>query len=104
MVRRRPAWRSAALAYRVGHRQNARGRARIGVSTLSCYRSFAVASQPVVLIVDDDAAYREVVADLCRDVRCRVLTAPSVGDALGILATTPTDVVLSDSMMPRASA
>lgn len=56
--------------------------------------------KPVVLVVDDEAAIRELVARQLRE-QCSVVTAGDALSALGILRERPVDVVLSDWRMPR---
>jgi DNA-binding response OmpR family regulator len=54
-----------------------------------------------LLVVDDDAVFREELADLLRDERHEVTVSPSVPKALEELANTEFDVVLTDLKMPR---
>ncbi len=56
-----------------------------------------------VLVVDDDAVFREELAELLRDERHQVEAAPSVGKALEWLEREEADVVLTDLRMPRHS-
>ena len=54
-----------------------------------------------LLVVDDDAVFREELADLLRDDRHEVAVSPSVPKALEELATAEFDAVLCDLKMPR---
>jgi CheY-like chemotaxis protein len=54
-----------------------------------------------ILVVDDDAVFREELADLLRDEKHEVGVAPSVGKALEWLAQQEADIVLTDLKMPR---
>ena len=54
-----------------------------------------------LLVVDDDAVFREELADLLRDERHEVTTSPSVPKALEELANAEFDAVLTDLKMPR---
>jgi CheY-like chemotaxis protein len=54
-----------------------------------------------LLVVDDDAVFREELAELLRDDRHEVTAAPSVAKALEELAVGEFDVILSDLKMPR---
>ncbi len=54
-----------------------------------------------LLVVDDDAVFREELAELLRDDRHDVEVAPSVAKALEALARAEFDVVLTDLKMPR---
>jgi DNA-binding response OmpR family regulator/DNA-binding transcriptional ArsR family regulator len=54
-----------------------------------------------ILVVDDDAVFREELADLLRDERHEVSVSPSVPKALEELANAEFDVVLTDLKMPR---
>ena len=54
-----------------------------------------------LLVVDDDAVFREELADLLRDDRHEVTASPSVPKALEALAGAEFDAVLSDLKMPR---
>ncbi len=56
-----------------------------------------------VLVVDDDAVFREELGELLRDERHQVEVAPSVGKALEWLEREEADVVLTDLRMPRHS-
>jgi signal transduction histidine kinase len=53
-----------------------------------------------VLVVDDDAGAREVLATMLRRYGARVTTAAGVRDAMQHVATLPLDVVVSDIGMP----
>jgi two-component system response regulator AtoC len=55
-----------------------------------------------VLIVDDDAAFRELVVDILAGESYRLLTAASAEEALQLAARDPVDVVLTDQRMPGA--
>ena len=56
-----------------------------------------------ILVVDDDAVFREELADLLRDDGHAVTAVPSVPKALEVLEQDEVDVVLSDLKMPRQS-
>jgi CheY-like chemotaxis protein len=56
-----------------------------------------------VLVVDDDAVFRDELSDLLRDDHHTVTTAPSVPKALESLEHDEFDVVLTDLKMPRQS-
>jgi ActR/RegA family two-component response regulator len=56
-----------------------------------------------LLIVDDDATFREELGDLLRDDHHEVSTAPSVVKAVAALEQGEFDVVLTDLKMPRQS-
>ena len=56
-----------------------------------------------ILVVDDSAATLEVLERNLRAQGYRVMTAATVADARGILDATPTDLVITDFKMPRAS-
>jgi CheY-like chemotaxis protein len=58
---------------------------------------------PTVLIVDDEPAILEVVAEFARLLGHEVLTAIDGEDALAAMRTRRPDVVVSDVMMPRLS-
>ncbi len=53
-----------------------------------------------VLLADDDASFRALLAGLLRPLADRVLEAADGGHALDILAGTPADLVLADMRMP----
>ncbi|HVH44063.1 MAG TPA: ATP-binding protein [Labilithrix sp.] len=53
-----------------------------------------------VLVVDDEADSRELVAILLADFGCRVVQAASMNEALKSMEPTPPDVILSDIGMP----
>ncbi len=55
-----------------------------------------------ILIVDDDGAYCEAMADILACAGFRTLKAGSVAEAVSILAQTTPAVILSDTMMPIA--
>jgi two-component system cell cycle response regulator len=57
-------------------------------------------SLPTLLIVDDDAFMREVLADALDGEPWRILSAASAEEALALLARHPVEVVLSDQSMP----
>ncbi|HTT16703.1 MAG TPA: response regulator [Thermoplasmata archaeon] len=54
-----------------------------------------------LLVVDDDAVFREELAELLRDDRHEVTVSPSVAKALEELARGEFDAILSDLKMPR---
>jgi len=54
-----------------------------------------------LLVVDDDAVFREEIADLLRDDRHEVTVSPSVPKALEELASAEFDAILCDLKMPR---
>jgi two-component system response regulator HydG len=56
-----------------------------------------------ILVVDDSAATLEVLERNLRAQGYRVTTSASVAEARGILDATPTDLVITDFKMPRAS-
>jgi adenylate cyclase len=56
-----------------------------------------------VLVVDDDPEMRQYLADQLGSFGYGVLTAQSAQDALGLLTTTPVDLVVSDVHMPGMS-
>lgn len=57
--------------------------------------------RPLVLLVDDDAEYREVLSDhLHSTLRCRVVEAQSADQALQMLEDQPVSVVVADLQMP----
>jgi two-component system cell cycle response regulator len=62
----------------------------------------AAANAPAstLLIVDDDAFMRDVLADALEDEPWRILSAGSAEEALALLAREPVDVILSDQSMP----
>src|SRR5262245_15430572 len=53
-----------------------------------------------VLVVDDHASAREAVADVLREAQYEVATCASATEALGRLAKSPVDVVVTDLQMP----
>ena len=55
---------------------------------------------PTILIVDDEAAYREVLSAIFEDEGYKVSTAESGRSALEFLSANPCDLVLSDVRMP----
>ena len=55
---------------------------------------------PTILIVDDEAAYREVLSAIFEDEGYKVSTAESGRSALEFLRANPCDLVLSDVRMP----
>lgn len=57
--------------------------------------------RPIVLIVDDDAEYREVLGNHLHETkRCRVLEAHSADQALHVLEEQPVSLVVADLQMP----
>ncbi len=61
------------------------------------------ASQPAtrILVVDDDLSVAQVIARMAEQFGHGTAVAGSVGEALGLLAQTPFDVVLTDLKMPE---
>ncbi|MCG6964749.1 MAG: sigma-54 dependent transcriptional regulator [Acidobacteria bacterium] len=55
---------------------------------------------PTVLVVDDDGAFRELVADILEGEGYRVLSSASAEEALARLAGTSIDLVVTDQRMP----
>jgi CheY-like chemotaxis protein len=55
-----------------------------------------------ILIVDDDSAYCDAIAEILGSAGFRTLKANSVEGAVSILAETTPDMILSDTMMPVA--
>lgn len=60
----------------------------------------AKASQPAILLVDDDPFMLAVLADMLSDEPVRVLSAPSGPEALALLEREPVEVILCDQAMP----
>ena len=60
-------------------------------------------SQSRVLVVDDEAANRELISDILADEGYDVVTAQDGLDALNQLAVPLPDVIISDLRMPRMS-
>lgn len=54
-----------------------------------------------VLVVDDDAAIRPILAEALRYAGCRVLTAANGAEAMEILGEEPVDLLITDYDMPR---
>jgi signal transduction histidine kinase/CheY-like chemotaxis protein len=56
----------------------------------------------LVMVVDDDAAVRQVTADMLRDLNCDVIEASGAGEALALLDSSPRAItlLLLDYMMP----
>ena len=54
-----------------------------------------------VLIVDDDAAQRSLIADMLEAFGFEAITASDGHDAIHAQARTPADVIVTDLMMPR---
>ena len=54
-----------------------------------------------ILVVDDDPAVRDVVADLLAEQGYRVRCAAHGQEALAIVASEPIDLIISDVLMPR---
>ncbi|MFC5459147.1 alpha/beta fold hydrolase [Massilia niabensis] len=63
-------------------------------------RSMPHTPAPSLLLVDDDAFMRELLADAVQGQGWRVLTAASGAEALAVLAREPVAVVVSDHVMP----
>jgi CheY-like chemotaxis protein len=61
------------------------------------------APAPYVLVVDDDAGQRALIADTLAVLGCRVATAASAEEALAIADRTPLDLVITDYVMPGGS-
>lgn len=59
------------------------------------------ALRPVVLVVDDGAANRELIQSYLAQIECDVLLAEDGPTALAIVEATPPDLVLLDVRMPR---
>jgi len=59
--------------------------------------------QHKVLIVDDDSALRDMMKEAFAREPYEVIIAGSANEALGLLAQSPADVVISDEMMPGLS-
>ena len=55
---------------------------------------------PLVLIVEDEEAIREVIADVLRDRGFRVMRASNGAEALGCVEQTRPDVMVLDLLMP----
>lgn len=62
--------------------------------------AFLPAAAPALLLVDDDAFMREVLADMLEQQGWRVLAAPSGEQALVLLAREAVALVVSDHVMP----
>src|SRR5437870_10577024 len=56
---------------------------------------------PIVLVVDDGAANRELIRMYLSTIDCEVLLAADGPSALALIETTPPDLVLLDVRMPR---
>jgi CheY-like chemotaxis protein len=56
---------------------------------------------PSVLVVDDDADIRALIADLVREAGCWVCTASDGAAAMKILQSVAVDLLLTDYSMPR---
>jgi DNA-binding response OmpR family regulator len=54
-----------------------------------------------ILVVDDDPAMRDLLAEQLVEWRCRPFKAGSTGEALRLMARRPIDLVLSDLRLPR---
>ena len=57
--------------------------------------------RPLVLIVDDDHAYRDAVAEILNFEGYDTRRAPSVAAALAILASTTPDIIISDTLTSK---
>lgn len=55
---------------------------------------------PVILVVDDEPAIRDILSAILMDEHYEVLTAANGREALGRLRQAAADVILSDVMMP----
>ena len=53
-----------------------------------------------ILVVDDEQAYRDAIADVLRSRGHTVLVAGSAAEALGVLNTTTPELIMLDIMMP----
>jgi CheY-like chemotaxis protein len=56
-----------------------------------------------VLIVDDEEALRQVIAEVLEDEEYEVIVAHHGGEAIQIVAVVPVDVIVMDVMMPIMS-
>jgi two-component system chemotaxis response regulator CheY len=54
-----------------------------------------------VLVVDDDAGIRLLLADVLTEASCRVFTASDGAEAVEILEAEPVDLLITDYDMPR---
>jgi DNA-binding NtrC family response regulator len=59
--------------------------------------------RPTILVVDDEPAIRELLEDVLKWERFRILTATSADEAIRFLAESRVDVVVSDVSMPGKS-
>lgn len=66
----------------------------------STSKKFSTVDLPSVLVVDDDAAVRELIAFLMEDEGYAVLTASNGLEGLDIFRKAPPDLVILDWMMP----
>ena len=66
-------------------------------------RSNDAAPQARLLVVDDDAAIREVAAAMLGEEGYKVITAEDGIEALEVVAVSPPDLVITDLCMPRMS-
>lgn len=62
-----------------------------------------MAGEPLVLVVEDEPAQREVLAYYIQAEGYRVMTAEAGDIALGIVRKTPPDAIVLDSMLPHVS-
>ena len=58
-------------------------------------------NQPLVMVVDDDEDFRDMIRDYLKDKGYRVIAASSGPEALRLSENAPPDVVLLDIMMPQ---
>ena len=61
-------------------------------------------TQPTILLVDDEDALREVLADFLRDCGYNIVSARSGGEAVQLFVKNRPDLILSDVRMPDGDA